>query len=133
MPSSVPARRGSPIEPSWRFLAPPALLQVRRYAAEQVYTLLLAWEPADDGSQDVDAAAELVLATPWDGPLAAVRPARAQVFRLMGLPEPVPAAPGGGAGGSEQQEAGGAAAAQAAAADENASYQALLTHTQRGM
>lgn len=112
---------------------PPAATQVRRYAAEQAYTLLLTWEPADDGSQDADAAAELVLATPWDGPLAAVRPARAQVFSLMGLPEPVPGAPGGGAGGRGQHEAAAGAAAQAAGGDENASYQALLTHVQRGL
>lgn len=107
---------------------------MRRYAAEQVYTMLLTFEAADDGSQDVDAAAELVLRTPWDGALAEVRPARARVLRLMGLPEPVPAASGGSAGGSEQQEAvASAAPAQAAGADENASYQALLTHALRGM
>ncbi|KAL4858426.1 Tubulin-folding cofactor D [Chlorella vulgaris] len=33
--------------------------KVRRYAAEQVYTMLLTFEPADDGSQDVEAAMEL--------------------------------------------------------------------------
>ncbi|KAL4443777.1 hypothetical protein ABPG75_011514 [Micractinium tetrahymenae] len=113
--------------------------KVRRYAAEQAYTMLLTLEPAEDGSQDVDAAAELVLATPWDGPLASARPARAEVFRLLGLPEPVAVGPAGSAagsaGGSEQQEAAtGLAAAQAAGtADENASYQALLTHALRGM
>jgi len=113
--------------------------------------MLLTLEPSEDGAQDVDAAAELVSATAWDGPLPAVRPARARVFQLMGLPEPValPAAAGqaaGRTGSSSQQEGsasggasgggGGAEAAggaSAASADENASYQALLTHALRGM
>ena len=80
---------------------------------------------------------ELISATAWDGPLAAVRPARAQVFRLFGLPEPVAlpaaaaAAEGSGRGGGQQN--GGPAAAAAAGVDENASYQALLTHNLRGL
>lgn len=115
----------------------PYWLQVRRYAAEQLYTMLLTFEPAADCSQDVEAAMELISATAWDGPLAAVRPARAQVFRLFGLPEPVAlpaaaaAAEGSGRGGGQQN--GGPAAAAAAGVDENASYQALLTHNLRGL
>lgn len=96
--------------------------------------MLLTFEPAENGSQDVEAALELVEGTAWDGPLAAVRPARAQVFRLLALPEPVPVAAGEGAGtaqqdASEAQQNGTPAAAQ----DENASYASLLTHAARGM
>lgn len=93
--------------------------------------MLLTFEPAEDGSQDVEAAMELVSATAWDGPLEGVRQARAQVFSCFGLPEPVAvvarpqsAQPAADAGASKP---GGAAV------DENASYQALLTHTLRGM
>jgi hypothetical protein len=78
---------------------------------------------------------ELISATAWDGPLAAVRPARAQAFRLFGLPEPVALPPAaaaaeGGGGGSRRQNGGPAVAA---GVDENASYQALLTHNLRGL
>lgn len=94
--------------------------------------MLLTFEPAEDGSQDVEGAMALVEATAWDGPLAAVRPARAQVFRLLSLPEPTPV---GQVGGGPE---GAAAAAETAAAagrrqDELASYQALLTHEVRGI
>jgi hypothetical protein len=56
------------------------------------------------------------------------------VFRLLGLPEPVPvaAAEGTAAAGQQgdgvQQQNGGPPVQ-----DENASYSALLTHTLRGM
>lgn len=106
--------------------------QVRRYAAEQVYTLLLTFEPAADGSQDVEAAMEVVESTPWDGPLAALRPARAQLLRLLALPEPVAA--GAAASASADAEAPAQQASGGTpAADENASYSALLLHAQRGM
>ena len=123
---------------------------MRRYAAEQLYTALLTLEPADaeDGAggggegasaEDVEAALELVEATAWDGPLPAVRAARAQVFSLLRLPEPVPVGgQAGGGGGGDGSSASGkqqaaAEARQGSAADENASYAALLTHTARGM
>lgn len=119
---------------------------MRRYAAEQLYTALLTLEPAEEGGEggdaasgeDVEAALELVETTAWDGPLPAVRAARAQVFRLLRLPEPVPvggqAGGAGGAGGAEAAQQQGAAARQGpATVDENASYAALLTHTARGM
>lgn len=94
--------------------------------------MLLTFEPAQDGSQDVEGALELVEATAWDGPLAAVRTARTQVFRLLAQPEPVPLA-----AAAVAAEAGGQPmpqwAAGAGTMDENASYAALLTHTARGM
>jgi hypothetical protein len=101
-------------------------LQVRRYAAEQIYTMLLVLAPAEDGSQDVDAAMELLSSTAWDGPLDAVRKARSQVFSCFGLAEPVTVT-------ARPPSAGGLVDTQIASADENASYAALLTHTQRGM
>lgn len=93
--------------------------------------MLLTFEPAEDGSQDVEAAMELVEGTAWDGPLAAVRPARAQVFRLLSLPEPVPVAAEGAA--TAQQGDGGQQNGAPPVQDDNASYSALLTHTLRGM
>lgn len=101
-------------------------MQVRRYAAEQIYTMLLVFTPAEDGSQDVDAAAELVSNTAWDGPLESVRQARSQVFACFGMPEPVTV--------SARPPSGGAPAdAGPHASDENASYAALLNHTLRGL
>ena len=101
---------------------------MRRYAAEQLYTLLLALEPDEGGTQDAEGAMALVEATAWDGPLAAARDARAQAFRLLGLPEPVAVGGGAAAAAAEQR-----AAAQQQAVDENASYAALLTHAMRGL
>ncbi len=86
--------------------------------------MLLTFEPADDGSQDVEAAMELVSATAWDGPMDSVREARAQVFACLGLAAPVVAAQPAPA-----QQGNGVAPS----ADENASYAALLSHTLRGM
>lgn len=110
-----------------------ASTQVRRYAAEQLYTMLLTFEPAEDGSQDVEAAMELVEGTAWDGPLAAVRPARAQVFRLLSLPEPAPVAAAEGAAAGQQGDGGQQQNGAPPVQDDNASYSALLTHTLRGM
>lgn len=107
--------------------------QVRRYAAEQLYTMLLTFEPAEDGSQDVEAVLELVEGTAWDGPLAAVRSARAQVFSLLVLPELVPAAAAEGAAAEQQGNSAHQGNGAAPVRDENASYSALLTHTARGM
>jgi hypothetical protein len=86
--------------------------------------MLLTFEPADDGSQDVEAAMELVSATAWDGPMDCVREARAQVFACLGLAAPVVTAQPAPA-----QQGNGVAPS----ADENASYAALLSHTLRGM
>lgn len=110
--------------------------KVRRYAAEQLYTMLLAWEgPEEEGvdvdvdvAVDVDAAMELLSETAWDGAAEVVRPARLAVCASLGV---VAAAGGGG----EAAGGGGAAAAAVAQAarDENASYGALISREQRGL
>jgi hypothetical protein len=100
---------------------------VRRYAAEQAYTMLLTLEPSDGGEEDLEAAMELMGDTAWDGPIDAARAARAQLFACLGLPEPAPPTAAQAADAAHQ------ARPDAGAADMNASYQALLTHTMRGL
>jgi hypothetical protein len=113
-------------------------VQVRRYAAEQLYTSLLTFD-ADDWATsaggasaasvtpDVDAAQELLSTVAWDGPLEAVRTARSQLYQCFGLPEPrlIRKAAGAGAGGQQggQQCPGG----------EDVSYQSLIDRAMRGM
>ena len=62
-----------------------SVLQVRRYAAEQLYTMLLMAEEAVAEGADVDAALEALSGGAWDGPLEAVRPLQAHVRESLGL------------------------------------------------
>ena len=65
--------------------------KVRRYAAEQVYTTLLAWDEeyhgtdTDGGGRDVDAALDILSETAWDGSSDMVRPAQRTLLEYLGL------------------------------------------------
>lgn len=125
-----------------------SLLQVRRHSAEQLYLQLLVAEVeeegageeagadgmgGDAGSEGVlrlaaeahEQALDLLLSTPWDGPLEGARGARNALAALLGLE--VRSRLVGAAGGV----ATGVAALRVRA-DENASYQSLLDDAARG-
>jgi tubulin-specific chaperone D len=64
--------------------------KVRRYAAEQLYTALLAWDDGeDDVDVDVEGAMDVLTETPWDGDASVVRPARRRLGECLkvSLPE----------------------------------------------
>ena len=110
---------------------------MRRYAAEQLYTSLLTFDPDEWGTPaadlsfvpDADTALDLLSSTAWDGPLDSVRPARFQLYKCFGLPEPLLvkppafAASQGGPGGDAGQGQQG----------EDVSYQSLIDRAVRGM
>lgn len=113
--------------------------KVRRYAAEQLYTTLLAWEDEEEGSFeedkeegdleaeqpgsiDIDAAMELLSETAWDGAAAVVRLARLQLYACLGIAAPVQVA-GEGPNDARNSSAG----------VQNSSYAALLQHVERGL
>jgi hypothetical protein len=118
--------------------------QVRRNAAEQLYTTLLTVEADEGGGAEgvngnaplsveaIEEAGEVLSATAWDGPGEVVRPMRSRLYALFGLPEPVRREGGGVAAAASRRQAALAAAQTAAAADENASYSALVERSARG-
>ncbi len=111
--------------------------QVRRYAAEQLYTSLLTFDPDEwgtcaadpDSIPDADAALDLLSSTAWDGPLENVRPARSQLFKCFRLPEPRLLKPGGPTAG----QGGPGGDAEQGRQGEDVSYQSLIDRAVRGM
>eukprot|EP00887_Chlorella_sp_A99_P001994 scaffold18.g1994.t1 len=107
--------------------------KVRRCAAEQVYTLLLTLDMGEGQEQPstphphLDAAMELLLEVAWDGPLEAVKVARARVFSYLQLPPPAPPAAVASSGGIATQQMAPAAPAQ------SESYAALLDRAARNL
>ena len=61
--------------------------RVRRVAAEQLYVTLLGMD-GDEYGGDAEAAAELLSDTRWDAELAVVKPARNELYPLLGLVAP---------------------------------------------
>ena len=88
--------------------------RVRRVAAEQLYVTLLGMD-GDEYGGDAEAAAELLSDTRWDAELAVVKPARNELYPLLGLVAP--------ANATAAPKGKGVAAA---ATDENESYAALV-------
>ena len=88
--------------------------RVRRVAAEQLYVTLLGMD-GDEYGGDAEAAAELLSDTRWDAGLAVVKPARNELYPLLGLVAP--------ANATAAPKGKGVAAA---ATDENESYAALV-------
>lgn len=87
---------------------------MRRVAAEQLYVTLLGMD-GDEYGGDAEAAAELLSDTRWDAELAVVKPARNELYPLLGLVAP--------ANATAAPKGKGVAAA---ATDENESYAALV-------
>lgn len=61
-------------------------VQVRRVAAEQLYTALLLWEEDDTAEgMALDAAENILCETCWDGPATEVRPARIRLAESLNV------------------------------------------------
>uniref|UniRef100_A0A061RN78 Tubulin-specific chaperone D n=1 Tax=Tetraselmis sp. GSL018 TaxID=582737 RepID=A0A061RN78_9CHLO len=105
--------------------------KVRKYAAEQIYLKLLAFEAEDESLQipalQLQRALELVAETAWDGPLDHVRHARSPLFGLLGLAEPKKLA------GKAADAASRAAAVGTFGTDDSESYSTLLADAARGL
>lgn len=97
--------------------------QVRRHSAEQLYLQMLAAEGEDDSidPEDYEQAMAILMMSPWDGDVEALREPRVQLAGLLHVELP-----------QANPNAKRAAPKMVVRRDENESYQSLLDDAARG-